>query len=89
MRAEGPKRTGEDVGEESRLKKTMKYLKKLYDADANAEITEVEVNEEDLDMEAAVEMQDEEGDQELDRVQVQQGRREEFEHMIKTLQSSS
>ena len=37
--------------EESRLKRTMKYLKKQEKTDANADIAGAEVNEEELDME--------------------------------------
>ena len=86
VRSEGPKRKGEDEDEESRLKKTIKYLKKLDEAEANAGIAEVEVNEEDPDAEGAGEMQAEEGEQELGPVQVQQERKKELQYIIKTLQ---
>ena len=60
-------------------------MKKLQKAEASAEIAEVEVNEEDLDMDGASELQAS-GKQELDPMQVQQGRREEREYMTKKLQ---
>ena len=46
----------------------------------------MEVNEEGPDTEGGGDMQDVEGEQELDRVQVQQERKEESRYSIKTLQ---
>ena len=57
MRSEGPKKKAEDEEEESRLRKTVKYFKKLDKAEANAGIAEVEVKEEDSDEEDAGDMQ--------------------------------
>ena len=62
-RSEGSKRKAEDADEENRLKNTVKYLQK---AEAIAEIAEVELSEEFPDTEEAGEMQDGEGEQELD-----------------------
>ena len=51
-------------------------------AEEFAEVAEVEANEEGPDTEGAGEMQGEEGEQELDLVEVQQERKEELEYLM-------
>ena len=93
MRTLGNKRKAAEESEESRLRKTVRYLKELDKMENKesgktqevVEVAEVEVNEEEEEWTTEEEPQrgDEGGD--LDPEQVRQGREEEMNYMIKTL----
>ena len=94
MRTDGNKRKAGEESEESRLRKTVRYLKELDKMENKkesgktqevVEVAEVEVNEEEEEWTTEEEPQrgDEGGD--LDPEQVRQGRAEEMNYTVKTL----
>ena len=88
MRTDGNKRKVGEESEESRLRKTVRYLKevdKMENKREVVEVAEVEVNEEEEEWMTEEEPRqgDERGD--LDPEQVRQGREEEMNNMVKTL----
>ena len=93
MRTDGNKRKAGEESEESRLRKTVRYLKELDKMENKKEscksqevmeVAEVEVNEEEERMTDEESRQVEEGS-DLDPEQVRQGREEEINYIIKTL----
>ena len=87
MRTDGKKRKAEEESEESRLRKTVRYLKELDMMENKKEMGKVqEVVDEELDK-WMTEEESHRGDEgvDLDPKQVRQGREEEMNYMIKTL----
>ena len=94
MRADGNKRKAGEESEESRLRKTVGYLKELDRMENKVsgkarevvEVAEVEVNEE--EEEWMTEEEPRQGDEggDLDPDQVRQFREEDMNYMVKTLQ---